>query len=74
MIDEKIQGNYKLHDSNLIAAGQLENMSEQQQRQFESRFSGLTDAEKAIAITSYAKPYFNQQQYSQNNTQENSDG
>ncbi|MCJ8340783.1 MAG: 1-acyl-sn-glycerol-3-phosphate acyltransferase [Pseudomonadales bacterium] len=73
VIDEKIQGNYKLHDSNLIAAGQLENMSEQQQRQFESRFSGLTDAEKAIAITSYAKPYFNQQQYSQNNTQENSD-
>ena len=73
VIDEKIQGNYKLHDSNLIAAGQLENMSEQQQRQFESRFSGLTDAEKAIAVASYAKPYFNQQQLDQNNTQENSD-
>jgi len=72
-IDSQIQGNYKLHESNLIAAGQIQNISELKQQQFAARFAELTEAEKAIAISTYAKPYLNQQIVDKNNPQEKRD-
>jgi len=72
-IDSQIQGNYKLHESNLIAAGQLQNISEQKQQQFAHRFAALTEPQKVIAISAYAKPYFNQQKIQCNDNQESND-
>jgi len=60
-IDQQIHSNYKLHDSNLIAANQLEGISEAKQHEFNARFAELNDTQREIAIAMYAKPYFNQQ-------------
>ncbi|MEH6444832.1 MAG: 1-acyl-sn-glycerol-3-phosphate acyltransferase [Oceanospirillaceae bacterium] len=60
-IDKQIQKNYKLHDSNLIAAGQLDGISGAKQQEFDDRFILLSATQKAIAISMYAKPYENQQ-------------
>jgi len=60
-IDQKIHSNYKLHDSNLIAANQLEGISDAKQHEFSQRFEGLSDEQREIAVAMYAKPYFNQQ-------------
>ena len=64
-IDQQIHKNYQLHDSNLIAANQLDGISEAKQREFKSRFDSLSDEQREIAINMYAKPYFNQQQTSE---------
>lgn len=64
-IDQQIHKNYQLHDSNLIAAKQLEGISEAKQREFHSRFDALTEKQREIAINMYAKPYFNQLQAAQ---------
>lgn len=60
-IDAQIQSNYKLHDSNLIAVGQLDNISEDKQQAFHARFDDLSAAEKSIALAVYAKPHSNSQ-------------
>ena len=60
-IDQQIQANYQLHDSNLIAAGVLDGISQQQQQEFAKRFSDLSDQETIIAKAMYATPYLNQQ-------------
>ncbi|NRA19665.1 MAG: 1-acyl-sn-glycerol-3-phosphate acyltransferase [Oceanospirillaceae bacterium] len=60
-IDSQIHSSYKLHDSNLIAAGQLAGISAEKQQQFKARFDDLSDVEREIAIAMYAKPYSNQQ-------------
>ena len=63
-IDEQIQTNYQLHDSNLIAAGQLNDIAEQKQQEFHARFAQLTPEQKAIALSAYAKPYENSRAHS----------
>jgi hypothetical protein len=74
-IDRQIQTNYQLHDSNLIAAGELEGISIQKQQEFHARFEGLTAPEKDIALAAYAKPYLNKQahQVGQETVKENTD-
>jgi 1-acyl-sn-glycerol-3-phosphate acyltransferase len=70
-IDQQIITNYKLHASNLIAAGQTEGMDEEKIKEFHSRFDTLTEEQKEIAIQTYAKPYWNYQQLNRNTVQEN---
>lgn len=60
-IDRQIHQGYRLHPSNLIAAGQLEEVDQQQQKFFSERFADLTEAEREIVHRMYATPYFNQQ-------------
>ncbi|MEM5528960.1 1-acyl-sn-glycerol-3-phosphate acyltransferase [Gammaproteobacteria bacterium AS21] len=60
-IDLQIHQGYQLHESNLIAAGQVDDISEQKQQAFMQRFDTLSEQEKEIAIAMYAKPYFNKQ-------------
>ncbi len=69
-IDHQIITNYKLHASNLIAAGQTEGISDEKLREFDSRFDDLTEQQKEIAIQTYAKPYWNYQQLNSKTAQE----
>lgn len=71
VIDQQIISNYKLHSSNLIAAGQTQDVSDEKFNEFHSRFEGLTEQQKEIAIHTYAKPYWNLKQLNSEKLQEN---
>ena len=58
-IDRQIHANYKLHSSNLIAAQQLDGVSEADKDAFDARMSSLTDDQKAIFMKMYAYPVSN---------------
>ncbi|MGB1236572.1 MAG: 1-acyl-sn-glycerol-3-phosphate acyltransferase [Pseudomonadales bacterium] len=59
-IDRQIRANYQLHDSNLIAAGEHDDIDSAIVQEFEARFAQLSDAERDIAYKMYANPVHNQ--------------
>ena len=61
-IDRQIISNYYLHPSNLLAAGQDEDISSEQREGLEARYAQTVDGADSILRSMYANPVFNQQQ------------
>lgn len=61
-INRQIHEGYQLHDSNLIAAGKVEQVSAEKINSFNARFDQLTDNERSIALDMYSRPVLNQMQ------------
>lgn len=60
-IDHQIISNYYLHPSNLLAAGEDEDITEEQRAGLESRFAQAANGAKDILRQMYANPVINQQ-------------
>ncbi|GGO88312.1 acyltransferase [Marinobacterium nitratireducens] len=58
-IDREIIGHYHLHPSNLIAAGEGDEVTAEQRAAFEARMEGLSDGEREIMRQMYANPVIN---------------
>lgn len=59
VIDREIIEHYHLHPSNLIAAGEDDQVTAEQRAAFEARLEGLSEGEQAILRQMYANPVIN---------------